>query len=132
METSGCPAPAGHAVRYCSIPSGTTVTFSEYAAAVAGIPHPLEGIGNERVSASPILGPPRGPAAPCVSATRRHLCDTGLYQQCRQTRLNHSEWLLGSRAPVAPARLRNRQHRTARKQADTPAAGPSLNLLDCA
>src|SRR5208283_5518899 len=70
VDTYGCAESNGHSVRYDRCPSGTTVTFSEYAAAVAGMPHPPAGIGNDRAVPAPISGPPNGPSAPRVSATR--------------------------------------------------------------
>src|ERR1700690_531174 len=70
VETSGRAEPAGHAERNDSAPSGTAVTFIEYASAVAGMLHPLAGIWKERVDAAPISGPPNGPFVPRVSAIR--------------------------------------------------------------
>src|SRR6202142_2562272 len=70
VETSGFAAPAGHAVKNDSGPSGTTVTFIEYAAAVAGTEQPPAGSANERVDCASISGPPNAPCAPRVSTTR--------------------------------------------------------------
>src|ERR1700674_3936022 len=69
--TSGWVCPAGHAVRKPKDgPFGTAAKFSEYACALAGSPHGLARIGNERVPCPVRLGPPNGPAALRVSATR--------------------------------------------------------------
>src|ERR1700690_1853949 len=70
VETYGFAEPVGQVVRYASAPSGTTVTFSEYASAVAGIPQALAGIGNVREVDAPISGPPNGLFAFRVSAIR--------------------------------------------------------------
>src|SRR6185295_2274925 len=70
VETLGGAPPAGHSVRKLSIPGGTTVAFSEYACAVTGAPHPLDGTVKDRVCAAAMEGPPNGPAAFRVSATR--------------------------------------------------------------
>src|ERR1035437_3715835 len=40
VETTGWPSPVGQMVRYPSVPCGTTETFNEYAAALAGMLHP--------------------------------------------------------------------------------------------
>ena len=69
VETNGRDDPVGHADKYDNIPSGTTVTFTEYAAAVEGMLQALAGIANERVSRGPIFGPPKEPASLRVSAT---------------------------------------------------------------
>jgi hypothetical protein len=45
--------------------------FTEYAAAVEGTKQLLAGIANERVLPAAISGPPKGPAAFRVSATRQ-------------------------------------------------------------
>ena len=45
--------------------------FNEYASAVEGMLHPLDGIGNVRVPPAPMAGPPKVPAALRVSATRQ-------------------------------------------------------------
>ncbi len=55
VETIGCANPVAHAERYESRPSGTTVTFNEYAAA-AGAEQPLAGMEKDRVSPAAILG----------------------------------------------------------------------------
>src|ERR1700690_2509963 len=70
VETNGCPAPVGHAVRYGNPPSGTTVTFNEYAAAFEGTGQPPSGSANDRTDFASISGPPKGPAVPRVPATR--------------------------------------------------------------
>src|SRR5271157_3781195 len=70
VETNGCAAPVGQAVRYDSGPSGTTVTFTEYAAAVEGTVQALAGMANERTVPAPSSGPPNGPSGLRVSATR--------------------------------------------------------------
>src|SRR5271155_1863606 len=61
--TTGCDCPAGQAVMYPSGPFGTAAKLSEYACAVAGTPHALEGIENVRVAAAARDGPPNGPFA---------------------------------------------------------------------
>src|SRR5579863_1483138 len=69
--TTGCCCPAGHAVMYPKVgPFGTAAKLKEYACAVAGSPHELARIGNERVLSAARLGPPNGPAALRVSAMR--------------------------------------------------------------
>ena len=73
VETFGLDCPAGHVVRFPSGPGGTTVKFSEYASAVAGIPQELDGTGNVRVCPASIDGGPNTPEKPApgrVSATR--------------------------------------------------------------
>src|ERR1700690_868429 len=70
VETNGCVAPVGHAVRYGNTPSGTTVTFNEYAAAVDGTEQPPAGSTNERTVCAASSGPPNAPCAPRVSTTR--------------------------------------------------------------
>ena len=53
--------------------SGTAVMFSEYAAAVDGIPQELDAMGNDRVLFAASEGGPKGPLMPAqerVSATR--------------------------------------------------------------
>jgi hypothetical protein len=48
--TTGWDCPAGHAVRYPKVgPVGTAAKFKEYACALAGTPHGLARIGNDRV-----------------------------------------------------------------------------------
>src|ERR1700690_1148240 len=76
VETIGCGWPVGHSVRYESAPGGTTVTFSEYAWAVAGMTQPLSGIANERVEAAVMAGPPNAPGELRVSATRQGVTGT--------------------------------------------------------
>src|ERR1041385_2572012 len=69
--TSGWACPAGHAVRNPNVgPLGTAAKFKEYACALAGSPHELARIRNERVPWATRLGPPNGPAALRVSAMR--------------------------------------------------------------
>ncbi len=70
VETNGRAAPVGDAVRKDNRASGTTVTFIEYAAAVAGTEQPPAGSANERVDCASISGPPNAPWAPRVSTTR--------------------------------------------------------------
>src|SRR3981081_4543917 len=70
VETKGCGVPLGHMVRYPSDPCGTTVTFSEKACAVAGIPQALVEMVNSRVAPPPSAGPPNGPVGLRVSAMR--------------------------------------------------------------
>src|SRR5476651_1399242 len=71
VETSGCGEPAGHVVRKPRTPEGTAVMFTEYAWAVAGIPQGLESTGKFRATPGPRVGPPKGPVALRVSATRQ-------------------------------------------------------------
>src|SRR5579863_2534176 len=67
----GCCCPDAHAVRNDSDgPLGTAAKFNEYACALAGSPHGLAKIGNDRVLCAARLGPPSGAAALRVSATR--------------------------------------------------------------
>src|SRR5271169_4349972 len=70
VDTLGCAAPVGHAVRYGSTPFGTTVTFNEYAAAFEGTEHSLAGSTNERVDCAASSGPPNGPFPIRVSTIR--------------------------------------------------------------
>src|SRR5580765_2506341 len=62
--------PLPHNVRYCSEADGTTVAFSEYAFALAGMPHIADGTLKLRACTAPMIGPPNGPAASLVSKTR--------------------------------------------------------------
>ena len=71
VETNGCVCPAGHVVRKASGPAGTTVMFSEYAWAAAGIPQVALGMAKDRVCPPAIDGPPNGPAGIRVSAMRQ-------------------------------------------------------------
>src|SRR5450631_2453448 len=67
----GCACPAGHTVRNRNCgPLGTAAKFNEYACAVAGSPHELARIGNERVPCAANPGPPNGPVELRVSAIR--------------------------------------------------------------
>src|ERR1700674_2598991 len=69
--TSGCDCPAGHAVMNPNVgPLGTAAKFKEYACALTGSPHELAKIRNDRVLCAARLGPPKGPVALRVSATR--------------------------------------------------------------
>src|SRR6202521_1038532 len=69
--TKGRDCPAGQAVMNPNVgPFGTAAKFKEYACAAAGTPHELARIGNARVLWAVRLGPPNGPAALRVSATR--------------------------------------------------------------
>src|SRR5580658_6692435 len=63
VETAGCGCPDGHTERNPSGPKGTTVRFSEYAAAFAGIPQGLDGIAKSRLLLAGIDGPPKGSSA---------------------------------------------------------------------
>src|SRR6266581_1129596 len=59
--TKGLDCPAGHAVINPNVgPVGTAAKFKEYACALAGTPHELARIGNDRVLCAPRLGPPKG------------------------------------------------------------------------
>src|SRR5579863_6683029 len=72
--TKGLDCPAGQAVMYPKVgPLGRAAKFKEYACALAGTPHELAWIGNDRVLCAARLGPPNGPAALRVSATRHGL-----------------------------------------------------------
>src|ERR1019366_9473901 len=69
--TRGCGCPAGHAVRNPKVgPFGTAAKFNEYAGALAGTPHELAKIGNERVPCAARLGPANGAVRLRVSATQ--------------------------------------------------------------
>ena len=69
--TRGWDWPAGHAVRNPNDgPFGTAAKFKEYACALAGSPHELAKIGNDRVLCAARLGPPNGEVALRVSAMR--------------------------------------------------------------
>ncbi len=70
MDTNGCP-PLPHNVRKERGAGGTTVAFSEYAFALAGMPHAEDGTMKLRDCAAPMVGPPKGPAALLVSKTRQ-------------------------------------------------------------
>src|SRR5690242_2584970 len=67
VETTGCGSPVGQIVRYPSFESGTTVTFSEYAAALGGTTQFVLG-RKLRVWPAAIFGPP---ASVRVSTTRQ-------------------------------------------------------------
>src|SRR5579863_2595057 len=69
--TVGLDCPAGQAVMNPNdAPFGTAAKFNEYACALAGNPHELARMGNDRVPCAARLGPPNWPAALRVSATR--------------------------------------------------------------
>src|SRR5579864_5724010 len=69
--TRGRVCPSGQAVMNPNVgPFGTAAKFSEYACALAGTPHELARIGNDRVPSPTRLGPPNGPVGLRVSATR--------------------------------------------------------------
>src|SRR5262249_30010406 len=71
VDTRGCGCPAGQIVRKPRNPVlGTTLTLSEYAFALAGIPHALERTGTRRAVPPGMNGPPRGPLGVRVSMTR--------------------------------------------------------------
>src|SRR5579864_580106 len=78
VEVPGCVCPHGNIVRKPSgALCGTTVTFSEYACAVAGILHALLGTTNCRAGAPPVRnGPPNGPLGLRVSTTRQPVTGT--------------------------------------------------------
>src|SRR5215469_10988467 len=76
VETNGCAWPAGHRVTYCSELCGTTVTLSEYAVAVFGMPQPLPGIGTFLWLPPKTNGPPNVPVAFRVSITRQGVTGT--------------------------------------------------------
>src|SRR5262245_59648040 len=71
VDTMGCGCPVGHAVNQPSGPPGTTVTLSEYAAAVGGSAQVPVNSGKLREVMAGRKGPLRGPPAKRVS-TRRH------------------------------------------------------------
>ena len=52
------------------------MTLREYAWAVTGMLQALRGMVNERTEAAAIVGPPKGPAALRVSATRQGVTGT--------------------------------------------------------
>jgi hypothetical protein len=56
-------SPLPHNVRKPRYAGGTTVAFSEYAFAVAGVPHDDDGTMKLRDCPAPMIGPPNGPAA---------------------------------------------------------------------
>src|SRR5271167_3353226 len=78
VDTTGWPSPLGQIVRYPRTDCGTTVTFSEYATALAGILHglPLCESGKERAECPPMGGPPNVPLALRVSTTRHGVSGT--------------------------------------------------------
>src|ERR1035441_6259705 len=76
----GCPA--GHTVRYPRPPCGTTATFSEYAAAVEGMLQALSGMAKSREVWPCRAGPPNGPGARRVSATRQGVTGTNCSGTC--------------------------------------------------
>jgi hypothetical protein len=76
VATSGCVWPVGHSVRNPKGPEGTTATFSEYATAVDGMPQALLGIAKSRAVCLGSPGPPKGPVALRVSATRHGVIGT--------------------------------------------------------
>src|SRR5450432_3829992 len=75
-DTSGRGCPLGQMAKYPRRPDGTTVTFNEYARAVTGTPQLLEGMTKSRLLPPAIAGPPKGPAALRVSATRQGVTGT--------------------------------------------------------
>src|SRR6202790_2848798 len=76
VETTGLARPDGHKVKNAKGPAGTTVTFNEYAAALAGIPQLPAGMRMPRWLAACIEGPPNGPGASRVSKTRHGVTGT--------------------------------------------------------
>src|SRR5689334_20854770 len=78
VETKGFACPVGHIVMKPSGPLGTTATFTEYACAVAGTPHALDGMLKSRLEPPPIAGPPNGAAGSRVSNTRHGVIGTKL------------------------------------------------------
>ena len=59
VDTTGCAVPEGQVLSQPKAPAvGTAVMFNEYAAAVVGMPHGLDGSGNDRV---PLAGNAGGP-----------------------------------------------------------------------
>src|SRR5579872_121052 len=71
VETTGIVPPCGQVVRYVSGAGGTTVIFKEKARAEGGTPQLLFEMAKLRVALPAIDGPPNGPTAPRVSATRQ-------------------------------------------------------------
>src|SRR5438309_11933233 len=70
VETVGC-APSPHRVRKPKAAGGTTVAFSEYAPAVAGMPQ-VEAVTEKMCDAEEAsCGPPKCPSAPRVSTMRQ-------------------------------------------------------------
>src|SRR5579872_2911567 len=74
VDTTGCVCPVGQAVRYPNGPLGTTVTLSEYACAVFGMP--LQGLVGMEKLLEPLLAKPEPPR---VSATRHGVT---VYSDC--------------------------------------------------
>src|ERR1041384_3570312 len=70
VDTGGCGCPEGQTERNPSGPSGTTVRFSEYASALAGMLQALAGILKSRGVAAGRFGPPKAPTGFRVSAPR--------------------------------------------------------------
>src|SRR5271157_3297791 len=70
VEAKGCGCPLGQMVRNPRAPCGTTVTLSEYAAALFGMLQALCGMRNSREVPPLIDGPPKFPGGLRVSATR--------------------------------------------------------------
>src|SRR5947209_1425054 len=64
VETIGCCCPAGQIDRYDSGSSGTTVTLTEYACALAGMLQGPAGNWNVRTLPALIIGGPNWPACP--------------------------------------------------------------------
>lgn len=78
VEVGGRLCPQGKSVRNPSLTLGTTVTFTEYAFAVEGMPQALEGMLKPRVVPAVRNGPPNGPFGLRVSATRHGVTGTKL------------------------------------------------------
>src|SRR5579872_875055 len=77
VEARGRGCPLGQTVRKPSAPGGTTVTLSEYAAAVDGIPQALLGMMKSRAVSAANAGPLNGPLGVLrVSAMRQGVMGT--------------------------------------------------------
>src|ERR1700694_5727886 len=76
VEASGRSCPHGNIVRNASLALGTTVTLTEYACAVAGMPQAPSGTVNPRADPAVKNGAPNGPAGFRVSTTRQGVTGT--------------------------------------------------------
>src|SRR5262245_63537731 len=72
VETNGCGWPAGQILKYPSVPFvGTTVTLSEYAPAVDGIPQLVAGMVKFLAEWADLPGPPNWPGTLRVFVSRK-------------------------------------------------------------
>src|SRR5216683_2450490 len=77
VETRGWGLSDGNMLRYPRNAGATTVTFIEYALALAGMLHRPWGMGNDRVSPAAMVGGPKTPVGcepgwPARVSTTRH------------------------------------------------------------